>query len=281
VVADSVIGGTIQRRYRYAPYGESLNLAAGTFMDGLGYTGHEMDADTGLTYMQQRYYDPKVGRFLSADPVGVDASTGGNFSRYWYANNNPYKFTDPDGRQSAADNFGDAVARDPEAFNNSLHQVPALIVTGVMLVGPPALMVAGEYSGVMLAAAPALNGAGGTALDLVAGDAIGGATVAVGTAKAVEGAYEIVDGVRRSKAAEMLGNAVIDAVDTTGKKIMASIDSLFSPYKDKIDVSSSAKMDRFMSVLEGVKAEKTPPILVTPGSRGTPIRDVDLDSIGE
>jgi uncharacterized protein RhaS with RHS repeats len=47
--------------------------------------------------MQQRYYDPRVGRFWSVDPVTVD-SAGGNFNRYWYANNNPYRFKDPDGR---------------------------------------------------------------------------------------------------------------------------------------------------------------------------------------
>jgi len=35
---------------------------------------------------------------MSPDPVGVDTSTGGNFNRYWYANNNPYKYVDPDGR---------------------------------------------------------------------------------------------------------------------------------------------------------------------------------------
>jgi len=57
-----------------------------------------MDADTGLVYAQQRYYDPIVGRFLSVDPVTADAGSGGNFNRYWYANNNPYRFTDPDGR---------------------------------------------------------------------------------------------------------------------------------------------------------------------------------------
>ena len=102
VVADSDSTGAILKRYRYAPYGESLNLAFGTFMNGLGYTGHDMDADTGLTYMQQRYYDPVIGRFLSVDPVGADANSGGNFNRYWYANNNPYKFVDPDGRRARA-----------------------------------------------------------------------------------------------------------------------------------------------------------------------------------
>jgi len=45
-----------------------------------------MDADTGLVYAQQRYYDPVIGRFLSVDPVGVDTNTGSNFNRYRYAN---------------------------------------------------------------------------------------------------------------------------------------------------------------------------------------------------
>ena len=48
----------------------------------------------------QRYYDPQIGRFLSVDPVTANSGTGANFNRYWYANNNPYRFTDPDGRRS-------------------------------------------------------------------------------------------------------------------------------------------------------------------------------------
>jgi hypothetical protein len=47
--------------------------------------------------MQQRYYDPIAMRFLSVDPVHVDTSSGGNFNRYWYANNSPYTYSDPDG----------------------------------------------------------------------------------------------------------------------------------------------------------------------------------------
>ncbi len=46
-----------------------------------------------------RYYDPLIGRFLSNDPVTTDMQLGGNFNRYWYANNNPYKNIDPDGRE--------------------------------------------------------------------------------------------------------------------------------------------------------------------------------------
>lgn len=34
----------------------------------------------------------------SNDPINADPNTGSNFNRYYYANNNPYRFTDPDGR---------------------------------------------------------------------------------------------------------------------------------------------------------------------------------------
>jgi RHS repeat-associated protein len=81
--------------FEYEPFGQLVNS---TLKDGPGYTGHVQDAATGLTYMQQRYYDPTIGRFLSVDPVTANSGTGGNFNRYWYANNNPYKFVDPDGR---------------------------------------------------------------------------------------------------------------------------------------------------------------------------------------
>ena len=59
------------------------------------------DADTALLYMQQRYYEPIAGRFLSVDPVVTDAQTGSSSNRYAYAANNPYKFKDPDGNSPA------------------------------------------------------------------------------------------------------------------------------------------------------------------------------------
>ena len=88
------------RRTRYEAYG---NTAAGTVPTGLGFTGHVNDADTGLVYMQQRYYDPIAARFLSVDPIVTDANTGNKFNLYEYANNNPYRYTDPDGRDNIED----------------------------------------------------------------------------------------------------------------------------------------------------------------------------------
>ncbi|MHC9086256.1 RHS repeat domain-containing protein [Luteimonas sp. RIT-PG2_3] len=85
----------VVERSEYEPYGRVGNRAA---RDGVGYTGHVEDAATGLTYMQQRYYDPQIGLFLSVDPVTAYSNPVGQFHRYRYANNNPYKFVDPDGR---------------------------------------------------------------------------------------------------------------------------------------------------------------------------------------
>ena len=87
--------GQVIERTQWEPYGAAIGKPA---YDGPGYTGHVIDGATGLTYMQQRYYDPAIGRFLSVDPVTANSGTGANFNRYWYANDNPYRFTDPDGR---------------------------------------------------------------------------------------------------------------------------------------------------------------------------------------
>ena len=94
-VATTNASGAVVERQQYEPYG----AAQGGATDGVGYTGHVMDAVTGLTYMQQRYYDPQIGLLLSVDPVTAFSIPITQFHRYRYANNNPYKFVDPDGNK--------------------------------------------------------------------------------------------------------------------------------------------------------------------------------------
>lgn len=79
----------------YKPFGESIGEAK----DDIGFTGHKFDTDLGLSYMQARYYDPVIGRFMSNDPVGSlgHDNIAHGFNRYAYANNNPYKYIDPTG----------------------------------------------------------------------------------------------------------------------------------------------------------------------------------------
>jgi RHS repeat-associated protein len=85
--------GNSQQHYR--PFGETIEAPK----DDVGYTGHKFDTDLGLSYMQARYFNPVTGRFLSNDPVSyIAANPVMSFNRYMYVNNNPYKYTDPDGK---------------------------------------------------------------------------------------------------------------------------------------------------------------------------------------
>ncbi len=120
IVAETDANRVVVTRNSYEPYGGAYNGS----IDGTGYTGHVMDQATGLTYMQQRYYDPQVGRFLSADPMASDMNNGWNFNRYNYAANNPYKFTDPDGRQRVDDSPERVGPRRPSMIPPP-HPVPA------------------------------------------------------------------------------------------------------------------------------------------------------------
>lgn len=86
--------GAVVSRERHLSYGGTVD---GTVSDTIGYTGHQQDPSSGLVYMQQRYYDPAIGRFLSGDPVKTELNTGAMFNRYNYAYNNPYRYTDPTG----------------------------------------------------------------------------------------------------------------------------------------------------------------------------------------
>lgn len=97
VVAMTDESANVVERREYEPYGAQLTPTAS---DGPGYTGHVQDALTGLTYMQQRYYDPILGMFLSTDPVSVRVHGSINFNRYSYALSSPYTLIDPDGRDA-------------------------------------------------------------------------------------------------------------------------------------------------------------------------------------
>lgn len=98
-LAEADANGNITATFDYKPYGSQ---ALGAPVNGPGYTGHVNDQDTGLVYMQARYYDPNVGRFISVDPEAPSAGNVFSFARFPYANNNPIVNLDPDGRETGA-----------------------------------------------------------------------------------------------------------------------------------------------------------------------------------
>ena len=161
VAETDAFGVKVNERMHYQPFGEQIE----TPKDEVGYTGHKYDKDLGLSYMQARYYDPVIGRFYSNDPVGF--KNVHNFNRYAYANNNPYKYVDPDGQDA------EGAMRASMAFRQSLtprQQRKTAMVAGGIMIAATGGLVAG-MSGMTAAEA------GVIITEAAAGDALGGASI--------------------------------------------------------------------------------------------------------
>ncbi|MBL8085612.1 MAG: hypothetical protein JNN26_23500, partial [Candidatus Obscuribacter sp.] len=71
VIATTDASGAVLSRFKYSPSGESPSMSGTSH----GYTGQRYDSETGLYYYKMRYYSPKLGRFLQADPIGYQGGT--------------------------------------------------------------------------------------------------------------------------------------------------------------------------------------------------------------
>ena len=97
--------GTMLVSYSYEAWG---NVNKGYYNGGsntgasknpLTYRGYYHDQDLGLYYLQSRYYDSLVGRFINADEIGFLGANGdlNSYNLYAYCSNNPVMYTDPSG----------------------------------------------------------------------------------------------------------------------------------------------------------------------------------------
>lgn len=111
--------GIIDQTLDYYPYGTiRINDKKSTFDEQRKFTSHEHDNQTGLDYMNARYYNGVIGKFISQDPVfraigneaEIQEKTGFNMqallsdpqqlNSYSYARNNPIMYSDPTGNLS-------------------------------------------------------------------------------------------------------------------------------------------------------------------------------------
>jgi len=83
--------GNVVWKADYKPFGEVE--VAGDAENRFRFPGQYLDGETGLHYNWHRYYDSGVGRYLTADPIGLD----GGINFYAYAQNNPVNLIDPYG----------------------------------------------------------------------------------------------------------------------------------------------------------------------------------------
>ena len=105
--------GTPVVSYTYDPYGKLLSGTNSTLgnLNPLRFRGYVYDTETGMYYLQSRYYDPETGRFINADGY---ASTGQGIvgcNMFAYCNNNPIIYSDHNGFEpdEAVDVDGDGI----------------------------------------------------------------------------------------------------------------------------------------------------------------------------
>lgn len=82
---------------RTTPFGENRGSPPAFWPGQRGFVGGTQDATTGLVHLGAREYDPKLGRFLSVDPV-MEEQNPQQLNAYAYANNSPVTMSDPDGQ---------------------------------------------------------------------------------------------------------------------------------------------------------------------------------------
>ena len=83
-------------RADYGPFGQPLTSNGSVPLQGKGYINERYDPETGLQYLNARYHDPLLGRFLTPDTWDPDIP-GVDINRYAYAGNDPVNMSDANG----------------------------------------------------------------------------------------------------------------------------------------------------------------------------------------
>ena len=90
---------TIVAKYVYNAWGSGYTSYAvgGAIHNPIRYRGYYCDAETGFYFLNSRYYDPEVKRFINADSTFVAGNALTASNMYAYCNGNPVMGSDPSG----------------------------------------------------------------------------------------------------------------------------------------------------------------------------------------
>jgi len=99
--------GTLDSSITFFPFG---GTRTGSVSSDKKFTGQRLDV-TGLYYYNARYYDPLIGRFISADTIVQSPANPQTLNRYSYVMNNPLKYIDPSGHDENEDNLNTLIGK--------------------------------------------------------------------------------------------------------------------------------------------------------------------------
>ena len=155
------------------------------------YRGYYLDKETNLYYLYSRYYDPEIGRFLSADrPDYLEPESINGLNLYAYCNNNPVMYCDPSGHSVTVAGIiigiiigaiiggliGGTIAGVTAALNGaSIGGIIASTLLGILF----GALIGAMIGAVVVVLSPAI-GAGASAIAAL----VGGGTAGTGTALA-------------------------------------------------------------------------------------------------
>jgi hypothetical protein len=193
--------------------------------------------------MQARYYDPVIGRFYSNDPVGYTSQNPVmSFNRYLYVNNNPYKYTDPDGEFLLGAAVGFALDLTVQLIQNGgdISKVDPIQLAGATALGAIGAGIGNQIAKASTAISTLTNS---TKLGAVAN--ITGNTVAGVTTEGVKSAALItVDSVAGTDYAGDTSSKVVDSIGSNAQN--ATVSNVVS------GVTNNSKLGQIAEI--GVKA---------------------------
>lgn len=99
VVAILNNSGKCEQAYSYTDYGETQKNIDSKFYNEICYTGGIYDENTGLYYLNARYYDSSDGEFLSQDTYRGTETDKDTWNLYAYCSGNPINYVDPSGHK--------------------------------------------------------------------------------------------------------------------------------------------------------------------------------------
>ncbi|WP_371811785.1 RHS repeat-associated core domain-containing protein [Brevibacillus sp. HB1.3] len=110
VVKIKAPNGNVLNTYDYDIWGNLIaDKVKETISNPFMYAGEMFDKESGFYYLRARYYDPKIGRFISEDTYKGQVDNPLSLNRYTYTHNNPIRFIDPSGHyidQTSGGYFG-------------------------------------------------------------------------------------------------------------------------------------------------------------------------------